>query len=378
MRKLRLFFLWFLAILLLVIVALSIILYSRYGGGKTYDDYQIRDAFLSESDLKLFFQYDEPIGNVAATQDSVARVFFTVHPESRPKENKLCEIVDGKAVPYPNMAFQNELITPLGVFADLQNRLWVIDHGNHALSGARLLAFDLNTNELILNYQFPSKVAETGSFLNDLTVSPDGKWVYVADVSFFAKQPSLIVYDVANQRSRSLLDGHPSVTSQGYIPVTPTKKMSFLGGLVNLSPGIDGLDINPRGSYVYYAAMSHNSLYRIPVNISKNFDLSEEVIAGYVERVSEKPLSDGIRVDEGDIVYLTDIEHQCIDFVDGKGKLRTLIRSKRIRWADGFSIGGDGFIYLADSDIPNQMLRSKKHIQANAPYNIFRFPSKWY
>jgi hypothetical protein len=30
-------------------------------------------------------------------------------------------------------------------------------------------------------------------------------------------------------------------------------------------------------------------------------------------------------------------------------------------------------MYLADSDIPNQMMQSRENIVANAPYNIFRF-----
>ena len=368
---------WFLIILTVLIIAVVTTAYIRFGGEEEYN-YVPKDPILSESDLKVFFQYDEPIGNVAATKDSLSRVFFTIHPESRPKNFKLCEIKDGKAIPFPNEEFQKELVTPLGVYADFQNRLWVIDHGNHAFSGARLLAFDLSNEELVVDYTFPGEVAELGSFLNDLSVTPDGNWVFIADVSFFAKKPSLILYDVQQKRSRSLLDGHPSVTSKNFVPITPNKKMSFFGGLVNLAPGIDGLDINPRGSYVYYAAMSHDGLFRIPVNVCKNFDYTEDVIASYVERVSDKPLSDGIRVYNGDVVYITDIEHQSIDFVDGQGRLRTLFKSDRIRWADGLSFGGDGFCYLADSDIPNQMLQSKKHIEANKPYYIFRFVSEWF
>jgi hypothetical protein len=37
------------------------------------------------------------------------------------------------------------------------------------------------------------------------------------------------------------------------------------------------------------------------------------------------------------------------------------------------ALAGDGHMYLADSDIPNQMLQSKEHMKKNAPYHIFRF-----
>jgi sugar lactone lactonase YvrE len=355
--------------LLSFLIILSIILYSRYGGGVTYN-YEPSEAMLSSSQLEVYFQYDEPIGNVAASQDSNARVFFTIHPESRPQEYKLCEIVDGAAVPYPDEEAQQDLITPLGVFVDRQERLWVIDHGNHAFQGARLLAYNLTTNQKIVEYTFTEDIAEKGSFFNDLSITPDGKYAFVADVSFFGKQPSLIVYDIENSRAQSLLDGHPSVTNQGYVPVTPTKKMRFIGGLVDLMPGIDGLDVDPTGEFVYYAAMSHETLYRIPVVKCILFDGAD--VGQYVEALSAKPLSDGIRVGPDGGVYITDIEHQGIAlFKDGQ--LSTLIRDSRIQWADGLSFGGDGFCYLADSDIPNQMLQSKVHIASNKPYTIFRF-----
>jgi hypothetical protein len=59
--------------------------------------------------------------------------------------------------------------------------------------------------------------------------------------------------------------------------------------------------------------------------------------------------------------------------MDPKGELTTLIRSDRIRWPDALSYGPDGWLYVADSAIPDQMLRSKAHMRASPPYHIFRF-----
>ena len=216
-------------------------------------------------------------------------------------------------------------------------------------------------------------MAERLSFFNDLSVTPDGKYVFVADVSFFGKRPSLVVYDIENNRSRSLLDGHPSVQTKAYVPVTPQKKMRFFGGLVDLMPGIDGLDVSYNGQYVYYAPMSHDSLYRLPVQTCINFDLSDQEIMAAVEAVSHKPLSDGIRSDTANNIYITDIENRGFSVVTTDGKIQTLIKDDRIRWADGASLGGDGFMYFTDSAIPDQMLRSKSHMKKAAPYSIFRF-----
>jgi hypothetical protein len=73
-------------------------------------------------------------------------------------------------------------------------------------------------------------------------------------------------------------------------------------------------------------------------------------------------------------VLLTDVEHQSVmRWRADTRKLETLIRSPRIRWADALSHGPGGWLYLADSAIPDQVLRSKAHMRAQAPYHIWRF-----
>jgi sugar lactone lactonase YvrE len=362
-------------VLLVFALSLAIFLRLRYGGGEAYPDIST-EPILGSNALEAYFVSVEPVGNVAATRDTsyATRVFMTIHPESRPAENKVLEITGGVGVPFPNAEAQETLYeTVLGLYVDHQNRLWTIDHGNHGLGDPKLLAFDLETKEIVHEFHFDSDIAERGSFLNDLTVTPDGKYVLIADVSFFAKKPSLVVYDIANQRARSLLDGHPAVSSQGYVPVTPAKRMRFLGGLIDLMPGIDGLDVDWDGEYVYWAAMSHESLYRLPVRVATDFELSDEKVEKQIELVAPKPLSDGIRVDTAGNVLITDIEHQGVYIVSPKGEGRTLIKDERIRWADGLSFGADGYWYLADSDIPNQMLQSKAHMAEHSPYYVFRF-----
>lgn len=103
--------------------------------------------------------------------------------------------------------------------------------------------------------------------------------------------------------------------------------------------------------------------------------LNDEELAAAVERVSDKPLSDGIRTDSSGNIYITDIENQGIYVVPQRGSGFTLIKDERIRWADGLSLGADAYFYLADSDIPNQILQRKKHMAEHAPYFIYRFPT---
>ena len=54
-------------------------------------------------------------------------------------------------------------------------------------------------------------------------------------------------------------------------------------------------------------------------------------------------------------------------------RLETVVQSPRIRWADGLSFGPDGWLYLADSALPELVLMSKDHVAANGPYHVYRF-----
>lgn len=361
----------FFLFLLILLLATSITLRVRHGGGEAYPDLT-SPALLGEDELEEVLSYPEPIGNVAVSRDG--RLFFTVHPESRPQGNKLLEWVAGAAVPYPNGTVQPHLLgTVLGLVIDRQNRLWTIDHGNHGFGTARLLAFDLATGELVHDHEFTADVAPAGSFLQDLQVSSDGRTVVIADASFWRKSPAIIVYDTGTRSARRLLEAHPSVSAENYLIRNTVKDMTFLGGLVSLRGGVDGIAFDADNEWLYYAALSGSSLFRVRVRDLLERTLPARQLANRIERVSKKPLSDGLSVDLDGNIYVTDVEHGAVFIVDTNGELKTLLRSARIRWADALSFGPDGWLYLADSAIPDQVLQTRKHIDRHGPYFIYRF-----
>ena len=356
--------------MILVIVG-SITLRVRYGGGEPYPDLTTTAA-LSADQLEEYLSYPEPIGNVAVSSNG--RVFFSVHPVSRPQGNKLLEWVDGAAIPYPNGSVQPHLLeTVLGIAIDRKDRLWTIDNGNHGFGTARLLAFDINSGELVHDHEFQADIAPRGSFLQDLQVSPDGQVIVIADASFWRKSPAIIVYDTTNRIARRVLESHPSVSAQNFLIRNTLKDMSYMGGLVSLKGGVDGIAFDTNGEWLYYAAISQSGLYRVRVRDLIEPTLPANQLAIRVERVSEKPLSDGLSADLDGNVYITDVEHGAIFMVDPEGQLTTLIQSPRIRWADGLSFGPDGWLYLADSAIPDQVLQTRDHVESRGPYSVFRF-----
>lgn len=360
-----------LVFLLMLTAVAAAILYMRYGGGEPYPDLSTQPR-LDESRLEEVLRYPDPIGNVAVSRDG--RLFFTAHPESGLRGNKLLEWVDGAAVPYPSGSVQPWLFeTVLGLVVDERNWLWTIDHGNHGIGTVRLLAFELVTGNIVHDYEFRSDMAPAGSLLQDLRVSANGSTVFIADASVWRKEPAIIVYDVATKRPRRLLESHFSVVAQDFLIRTQSKNMSFLGGLLTFKAGVDGIAIDANDEWLYFAAINHSGLFRVRIRDLREPLLHERELENLVERFSDKPLSDGLVASASGDIYVTDVEHGAIMAVDPQGGLSTVIRSSRIRWADGMAFGPDGWLYVADSALPELVLQTSDHIRSQAPYFIFRF-----
>ena len=362
MKKILLFF----SILALV---MAVVAWIRYGGGEPYPDLS-SSPMLHDDVLEEVLSYPEPIGNVAVNTNG--RVFFTVHPESRPQGNKLLEYVDGASEPFPDRASQSKLFdTVIGVAIDRMNRLWTIDHGNHGVRTARLLAFDLNTGKLIHDDPLDKSIAPAGSFLQDLQISADGRTVVIADASFWRKRPAIIVYDIESATARRVLEGHPSVSAENYVIRNRQQTMSFFGGLLSLRGGVDGMALGDE--WLYFAAISGSGLYRVRLSDLRDKSIPDSQLAARIERYATKPLSDGLSIDVDGNIFITDIEHSAIFLVGQDRELRTLLRSQQIRWPDALSFGPNGWLYIADSALSDVVLQSRDHIRSQGPYKIFRF-----
>jgi sugar lactone lactonase YvrE len=347
-----------------------VLLFLAYGGGERYRDLSGTPLFSSDA-LETVVRSPEPVGNVAVSASG--RLFYTIHPESRPSGAKLLEWIDGRARPYPSEEAQALFDTPLGVAIDSQNRLWTIDHGTHGTRKVRLLAFDLATDELVHDHVFDSEVAQLGSFLQDLQIDPSGEHVFIADASVVRKNPGIVVYDIEDEKARRVLDSDPSVSSQSWVIRNQGEDVEFFGGLITLKPGVDGIALDRAGKWLYYGAMAHDTLYRIAVEDLLDDSLGPEALAARIEAVGPKPLNDGLSTDNAGNVLITDVEHNAVLRMAPDGSLKTLIRSEDIRWPDALSYGPDGWLYVADSALTQVMLHSKAHIRSQGPYGIFRF-----
>jgi sugar lactone lactonase YvrE len=369
MKKLAIFVGLVIGLIGLFLVTLSV----RYTESARYPDLT-QAPIWDESVLELVAELDTPPGNVSVSQQG--RVFLSFHPDAHPDWN-VVEWVNGKAEPFPGenwqpagthqLAFQQVL----SIRVDQQNRLWVLDNGFHGIGQPRLLAFDIDTRELVHRFDFPSDVMGLGSHANDFQVSADGLYIYISDASIVAKTPAVVFYNVEMKRARRVLENDISVRAGAYEPVVQGRAMT-IAGVFTINPGVDGIALSRDGETLYYASVSGDMLYSIPTRHLKYAQANDQILAGFVEPVGRKTMTDGMSTDTQGNIYLTDIEHSAIVRMDASGNRETLIKTDTLRWPDGLSFGPDGYLYITCSALHQVLGKLPSEISSAAPYQVYR------
>ncbi|MCE9578861.1 MAG: hypothetical protein K8W52_37395 [Deltaproteobacteria bacterium] len=357
------------------VAALAVAVRLRYGGGDPYPDLRT-PPLVPASALTPLVTLDYPPGNVAIASDG--RTFFNYHPFARAERfgaPTVFELVAGVPRPYPDASFQARYQGVFGMTIDRQQRLWFVEPAGLDHEATRLMAFDLRTNAVAYEYAFPPGVAQ---FAQDLRVSPDGGTVYTADTGLFEfTDASLFVVDVASRSYRRVLIDAPSTRPQHWVIHTKFGAHKLGYGLVTFVVGIDGIELSPDGAWLYYGAMSHDHLYKVPTAALRDPAVDADELAQQIVEVGRKPLSDGITLDRDGSVLITDIEHGGLARLDPHGALTTVVTSPDVIWADGVVVAPDGDVVFTDSAIPayiDQLARppAEDDLVAGRPYHIYR------
>lgn len=341
--------------------------YATLGGGMRMPDASTQPV-LGNTALEKVVDLSYPPGNIAVSQ--TGRVFFTYHPDGHPPAQVL-ELKGGQARPYPNVGYPLYQ-SVLALRIDGQGRLWALDHADLGWGRPRILAFDLATDKLVHRYDFPRSTAGRFSMLNDFQVSPDGKFIYIAEASPVIQRPALIVYDVERKTSRRLLQGHRSVKPLDYMIQAPGRDMTLLWGLYTLRIGVDSIALDRKGEWLYYGPVNGDRLFRVRTSALRDEKLTPGALGALVEDFARKTISDGLSTDDGGTIYLTDPEHSAIHTIAPDGRLRTLVRDARLRWPDGLSFGPDGWLYVACSALNEVLFVSPEQAKQAAPFQIYR------
>ncbi|GAA3932968.1 L-dopachrome tautomerase-related protein [Litoribacillus peritrichatus] len=362
-----------LAVLISIFVLFVVFIWWRYAETERFPDLTSSPLW-TEDRLELVAELPMPPGNIAVAPDG--RIFITFHPDAGPEFN-VVELVDGEVRPFPGRSWQPGGPEPkafqqvLSLRVDQQNRLWTLDAGTHGVGQPRLLAFDLDTGALVHEFDFGSETFGVGSHANDFQVSPDGLYVFISDASIFAQTPALVVYSVEKQSARRILESDISVRAGQYEPVVQGRPMT-IAGIFTINPGVDGIALSRDGETLFYASVSGDMLYKIPTRHLKYAQANDRVLAGFVEPVGRKTMTDGMTTDQNDNVYLTDIEHSAVVRMNSNGERVTLLKTDKLRWPDGFSFGPQGYLYITCSALHDVLGKFPDNVRKMAPYPVYR------
>ncbi|MCY1636743.1 L-dopachrome tautomerase-related protein [Marinifilum sp. D737] len=288
------------------------------------------------------------------------RLFVNYPKWSNDVPISVAEIVNGKAVAFPNQEWNNahnkeSFLAVQSVVVDEQNKLWVLDTRNPLFKGVleggpKLYVFNLKNNQKEKVYQFPEGVYQPNSYFNDVRIDTKNQFAYMTD----SGNGALIVLNLQSGESKRVLDYHYSTESE-------VDHLICDGIKWENSVHSDGIALSPDKQFLYYIALTGHSLYRVPTETLRSQNVTEEQIAEQVEMVKKIPATDGMMFDKDGNLWLGGLEDNSINVLKSDGNIKKLIKDEIIRWADSFAIDTQGNVFFTTSQIHLPEIQRKQY-----------------
>jgi sugar lactone lactonase YvrE len=305
---------------------------------------------------------DRQITGIAVSENG--RIFVNLPRWTQDVPVSVGELKDGGIVPYPDQGWndwrndrhltpKDHFICVQSVVADGAGALWVLDPASPGLSGPvqdgpKLVKIDLKTNKVAKIFSFDAAVAPSGSYLNDVRFSPDGKFAYMSDSGATG---ALVVIDLSTGFARRVLDGDKSTQADPGVTVqSDGHALRRPDGHV-MSVGVDGIALSADGAFLYYQALVGKTLYRITTISLRNAALTAPQLSAKVETVQTTHPADGLWMDSLDQLYVSNPEQNSVEAAMPGKALTTLVSDPRLRWPDSFAQGPGGTLYVSASHI---------------------------
>ncbi len=302
----------------------------------------------------------------------------------------VAELVDGKAVAYPNAEINrpdpahpaNSLLSVQSVVADAANRLWILDTAAPGFKpplagGAKLIAVDLATNQVVKTVVFPPEVILPTTYVNDVRFDlRHGKQgtAYLTDSSL-SGPGGIIVVDLATGTAFRRLSGHPTTSvERDFVPTIDGKKLMNRpagGKPTAFTVASDGIALSADGETLYYSPLSSRRLYSVPTAALRDRWISDAKLAKRIKDWGLKGASDGLEADDKGRIYGGDYEHHAIRRLDG-GTWSTIARSPEIQWPDTLSTATDGYLYFIVNQLDRQAGFHDGQDLREKPYKLLR------
>lgn len=327
-------------------------------------------------------RFRTPATGVAVSPDG--RAFVSLPRMIFKPRHAVVEILpSGEQRPYPNEAWNRwdgskaaapeAFVCAQSVHIDDGGRtLWVLDPakggvlGTVVRGGPKLVAIDLASDRVVRTIRFDEKAAPRNSYLNDVRVDASRQVAYLTESGIGA----LLVTDLATGRTRRLLEGHASTRAEReYVPVIGGKRWTILRG-IRVRGHADGVELDRRGGWLYYHALTGGTLYRVRVEALDDATLDGAKLAAAVEPLGQTGAADGLRMDSAGRLYITAIEQDAVLSYQPDGTLQTVVQDSRLRWPDSLDIH--------EAPGGRQLYVTASRIHETWPFNFGRTLAKAY
>src|ERR1700749_4745077 len=165
----------------------------------------------------------------------------------------------------------------------------------------------------------PEPVTRAGSQPQDIVIDQKNRKFYIADENIGpggdGSHAAIIVIDMGTGLARRVLDGDRSTVPEN-VPITVDGNDLTVPGKDGkpsiIKVGCDGIMMDVRSEWVYFAPLSGRSLYRIRAADLRNDKHEPAELSAKVERYSDKPNNGGRSIDYAGNIYLTAVETKSI------------------------------------------------------------------
>jgi sugar lactone lactonase YvrE len=351
--------------------------------------------------LEVYAQL-EAAGIGGITQMPNGQLIIGYHPFYSPKVQVALLNADRKSTtPYPSMAWQsckNEdaswksdfnacLDWVLGFHTDSNGILWLLDSakttdqakGRPAGLVPKLVGWNTRLNRLERIIPLSPAATIPESQHNDFVVDLKHNVIVIADEAIgensagSGDKAALVLVDLSTGSSRRLLQGHPSVMPVKD-PIRWDQKKPTEGAF-NLYVGVDGIALDKKSEWLYFAPLSGYKMYRLRMSDLLDQSLSVEQLGNKVENYADKPFNGGLSIDVNDNLYLTEVGERAIGVIPASTRqYRQLVSNAAMSWPDGVTYNKDGYMYSGTAQLTlTDVLQADKVAKNKPPYLIYRF-----
>jgi hypothetical protein len=310
------------------------------------------------------------------------RVFVNFPNWSDDHSTSVAEIVDGKPKPFPDEAWNTKNGAPdktwvcvQSVYVDDDDFLWVLDPAapkteKTVPGGPKLVKIHLGSNKVVRTYPFDPGIAPDHSYLNDVRVDVGTSHALITE----SGKGAIIVVDLNSGKARRLLEDSAS-TKMEMEKEIEVDGMKVIDPKTGKAPAfqVDGIAYDKEQGWLYYHALTGETLYRIKVEALYDETLSPAQLAAKVENLGKTPKPDGMLEGRNGTVYLTEIEKNAIGRFDVSGqKMTTIIKDDRLQWPDTMAWGADGKLYVTTSQIHRMPKYHQGQSKQKGDYKVYR------